>query len=70
MNAKESMRRYIKSTAIISYKFECCMCSSSQEEAETIEELVDVLFTSGWKDCIIGESEGIFCPDCQQNQGE
>ena len=47
------------------FKFECFMCGGfNSEEAATIKELTETLITNGWEDCTIGDSMGIFCPDC------
>ncbi|MFA7287271.1 MAG: hypothetical protein WC055_00165 [Melioribacteraceae bacterium] len=55
----------VKSGATRLFRFECHLCGGFKfEEAETIEELTEALNLGGWEDCIIGESEGIFCPDC------
>lgn len=55
----------VKLGAIELFKFECFMCGGFNfEEAGSIKELTDTLVANGWRDCVIGDSEGIFCPDC------
>jgi hypothetical protein len=52
------------------FKYTCPMCSFNTEEAESIEELAEALELGGWEDCTLGDSEGIFCPECIYNELE
>jgi len=55
----------VKLGAVKFYRFDCFMCSGyNHEEAETIEELTANLNSGGWEDTQIGDSVGIFCPEC------